>query len=318
MNLTGCWNRNLSRISKKSGFTLVELLVVIAIIAILVGLLLPAVQAARGAARRMQCSNNLKQIGLAMHTYATGHGVLPFGWNDHGTAWSAMVLPAIEQQNLYDSLIFDENAGNWSSAPNEDACGVVLTTFRCPSMSQPVHLNNSGIPLRVPSSYRGCASSTATSDGSTGMVPGTTPMKDSNQDGMLYGCSSVSFASVRDGLTNTIMIGESYTDNDFSQDGQSMDYWYLGSPQVDPYNCDGSGTGGEFTEFCGSTYAAINSILDASTSGNIKEISFGSYHPGGALFCLGDGSVHFLSDSIDLTLYRALGSRSGGEIAQLP
>ena len=94
---------------RQRGFTLVELLVVIAIIGILVALLLPAVQAAREAARRMQCGNNLKQLGLAMHNYESAHGKLPFGWNTHGTLWSAMILPFIEHlllDGMHDGYFF--------------------------------------------------------------------------------------------------------------------------------------------------------------------------------------------------------------------
>jgi len=302
----------------RRGFTLVELLVVIAIIGILVSLLMPAVQAAREAARRSQCMNNLRQLGLGLHNYTTQHGVLPYGWNEHGTGWQAMVLPFIEQQGLYDTLAFTE-ADNWGSTPSQEAaCGTYLAIFRCPSMIQPTHVDDDGIPARVPASYRGHASSNATSDGSTGMVAGTSAMKEPDQDGLMFGCSSISFAHVHDGLSNTIVLGESYTDINFQQDGQALDYWYLGSPQVDPYNCDGSGSGAEYTEFCGSTGAPINSRLNAALSGYLKEVAYGSYHPGGAFFCLADGSVHFIADSISITVYQALGSRAGGESVTLP
>src|SRR5580765_2663531 len=102
------------------GFTLVVLLVVIAIIGVLVALLLPAVQAARESARRSQCQNNLKQIGIALHNYHDTFLTLPFGWSDRGAGWSTMLLPYIEQKQLYDPLGFAE-ADNWDSAntPNQ-------------------------------------------------------------------------------------------------------------------------------------------------------------------------------------------------------
>src|SRR3569623_2677734 len=97
-------------------FTLVELLVVIAIIGILIALLLPAVQMAREAARRSQCTNNLKNIGLAMHNYHDLFGGFPYGFDDHETLWSAMILPQIEQTNMYSTLQFTESGpGNWDS-----------------------------------------------------------------------------------------------------------------------------------------------------------------------------------------------------------
>src|SRR5690606_26048932 len=123
------------------GFTLVELLVVIAIIAILIALLLPAVQSAREAARRVSCANNVKQLSLALHTYESAHRKLPFGWNTHGTLWSAMLLPFIEQQSLYATLEFSE-ARNWGAAnsANRAALAVAIDTFRCPSLPIDLYL----------------------------------------------------------------------------------------------------------------------------------------------------------------------------------
>ena len=98
------------------GFTLIELLVVIAIIAILIALLLPAVQQAREAARRTQCQNNMKQLGIALHNYHDTIGVFPFGFDERETLWSAMILPQIEQANLYNTLIWQESGpGNWDA-----------------------------------------------------------------------------------------------------------------------------------------------------------------------------------------------------------
>ena len=130
----------------------------IAIIGILVSLLLPAVQAAREAARRMSCSNNMKQIGIAMHNYHDTFNSFPYGFNIHETLWSAPILPFMEQRPLYDTLIFGESGlGNWDAdgSPNEKACGTLLTMYRCPSMANLPPRDNEDIPGRVPVSYRG-------------------------------------------------------------------------------------------------------------------------------------------------------------------
>jgi prepilin-type N-terminal cleavage/methylation domain-containing protein len=300
------------------GFTLVELLVVIAIIGVLVGLLLPAVQAAREAARRMQCSNNMKQIGLAMHNYHDTFRVFPYGWDNRGMTWSGHILPQIEQASLYETLIFQESGpGNWAynGGPNETAAGTYLAAFRCPSMAVPEHIDNSGIPERVPASYRASAGTKATSDDAGSTLPGTISMESLDQDGIFYACSKTRFRDILDGTSNTIMIGESYTKPDFGKDGQAMDYWYIGSPQSDPCGCNGGTGGTEFSEVAGITISPINAIVRAPLmSGQLMELAFGSYHIGGAHFLKCDGSVQFLTESLEQNVYKALGSRDGHEV----
>ncbi len=317
----------------RRGFTLIELLVVIAIIAVLIALLLPAVQSAREAARRTQCRNNLKQLALALHNYHDTHGTFPFGWDDHGTGWSAMILPQLEQGGYYNGLTFAETgAGNWGSGGgNEKLCGTLLGVFRCPSMNQPEHLDEShpqadGIPGRVPASYRGVASSTATHDGEAATKPS---FKDpADIDGLFGGCTKLGLRHVTDGTSNTLLLGESYTDFEFEKACNSLDpnnmtarentdHWSIGSPDIDGYShaLAPGGQGQEFTEFVGSTAAAVNARLrQAEFTGCEIESSFGSYHGGGAFFCLCDGSVRFIADAIDRSAYRGLGSRNGREV----
>ena len=304
---------------RAGGFTLVELLVVIAIIGVLVGLLLPAVQAAREAARRMSCSNNLKQMGLALHNYHDTFNVFPYGWDNRGASWSTHILRQIEQGNLYETLIFQESGpGNWAydDGPNEIACGTLIDTYRCPSMAIAEHRTNNGIPGRVPASYRGNAGSKSSSDDtSTIVIPGTLSLENLNQDGMFYACSRIKFRDLSDGTSNTLMLGESYTDPAFVKDGQAMDHWYIGSPQADPCRCNGGTGGTEFTEFVGTTIAPINARrVDPTLHGSLMELSFGSYHVSGAQFVLADGSVKFLSETMNMATYQGLSSRNGKEV----
>jgi prepilin-type N-terminal cleavage/methylation domain-containing protein len=304
---------------QRPAFTLIELLVVIAIIAVLIALLLPAVQQARESARRTQCKNHLKQLGLAMHNYHDTHGVLPFGWDDRETGWHAMILPQLEQASLFGTLIWAESGlGNWDAAgsPNLAACEKVIPAFRCPSMALPEHIDNQGIPGRVPVSYRGVASSIAASDDASTIPAGsgtTVSLEDATHDGMFFGCSSIRLSDIIDGTSSTIMIGESFTDPNYVKDGQGMDYWQMGSPQTGTWVLGGIG-GTEYSELVGSTFGRINSRRDPAVHGVITELSFGSWHVGGAHFALADGSVRFVSDSVDLSLYRKLATRARGEV----
>ncbi|MBA4030445.1 MAG: prepilin-type cleavage/methylation domain-containing protein [Planctomyces sp.] len=312
--------------TRSSGFTLIELLVVIAIIAILIALLLPAVQQAREAARRTACRNNMKQLGLAMHNYHDTHGTFTFGWNQHGMGWTAMILPQLDQGPIYGKLTFAESGpGNWNnlgSAGNQTTVGIVIPVFRCPSMSQPMFVYDTNHQTnRVPGSYRACASGTAIYDWDNYTPSGAEWLYNTPQNGMCFGASAVRMRDVTDGTSNTILIGESYTDATFVQDNVTPDVWYIGSFQIDAWdvNADGTPTSGaisgsnEFTEFVGSTGAPLNSRLIAATNGFQKQAAFGSYHTGGAMFTLADGSARFISDNIDTTVYRSLGTKSRGE-----
>ena len=298
------------------GFTLIELLVVIAIIAVLIALLLPAVQQAREAARRTQCKNNLKNIGLALHNYHDSARVFPYAWGSNEELWSAMILPHADQANLYNTLTWTYPGA--AQPANILACQQVMQIFRCPSMDQPVRGDYNGIVGRVPASYRAVSDSLASSDDTSTRPAGyNTAIYPSLEkhplNGMMYGDSSTSIRDVMDGTSNTLMIGESYTDIDYTKDGQGMDYWTCFAPQIDNWK-PGAVTGTEYSEAAGSTVVRINSRLNPAISGVLMEMSFGSYHIGGAHFAIGDGSVRFLSENMDLQLYQALATIRGGEI----
>lgn len=306
---------------RRSGFTLIELLVVIAIIAVLIALLLPAVQQAREAARRSSCRNNLKNIGLALHNYHDTVNCFTFGFDERETMWHAMILPYMDQAPLYNTLIWQEGgAGNWDSgSANETACATLLTLFRCPSMAVSEHITNNGIEGRVPVSYRAVSSSNAASDDISTIPAAVTPKialeMQTGLDGMFFGCSSVRIRDILDGTSNTVMIGESYTEPDYVKDGQGMDYWQMGSPQTGGWDCIPGDLGGtEYSEGLGSCKSPINSRLNPTVPGVLMEMSFGSYHVGGAMFGMADGSVRFISQNIDINVYQSLGSVKGGEV----
>jgi prepilin-type N-terminal cleavage/methylation domain-containing protein len=295
-----------------SGFTLVELLVVIAIIGVLVAMLLPAVNMAREASRRTSCGNNMKQLGIALHTYHDTFRKFPFGWSDRGAGWTTMILPQIEQQTMYDSLGFNE-ADNWDTdnTNNERACCTFIQAFRCPSLSAAAFIDNQSIPERMPCSYRGVASSTADSDDlSTSVVKRA--MSNLDLEGIFYTCSAVKMADVFDGLSNTFMVGESYFDT-ASTDGNSMDFWAIGSPQIDPCSCSTGLGATEQSEFCGSTGVPFNARVLPGVSGYVIELSYSSFHPKGACFVLGDASVRFVGFNVSAPVYKAAGSRAGSE-----
>ena len=280
----------------RSGFSLIELLVVIAIIAILVALLLPAVQQAREAARRVQCKNNLKQIGLALQNYHDKYGKFPPGFiRAHGTAWSAMILPELDQSPLFNTITW---GSRWSSGGNEAACGTVVPVFRCPSAPIPNHVaNNSNIENRVPCTYLACASGTNLVDNS---------IDDSFQDGLFFNNRSMKMRDIMDGSSNTVAIGETKFDNLILQNGNVRDHWYFGSVQIR--------NGIENSEFIGSTAARINAFDIPSAPIDEKELCFGSYHPGGCHLLLADGSVRFFDENLDRTVLSGVGTLDGGEV----
>ena len=200
---------------KTRGFTLVELLVVIAIIGILVGMLLPAVQSVREAARRISCANKLRQTGLACQLYNDSFVKMPPGWdalrnednpddiNSFGWTWSAYILPFMERGNLFETMVFSESGdGQWTcqngscNTPNSMAAGTAIDTFKCPTSPLPTNWpSSSNIIDRATSDYRASAGMMATSDNSLGQIPGTLNMRDENLDGIFLVAARFSFVT---------------------------------------------------------------------------------------------------------------------------
>jgi len=312
-------------------FTLVELLVVIAIIGILIALLLPAVQAAREAARRMQCSNNLKQIGLALHNYAASHQVFPPGticyypantnpdpWVDassstpgrHGTSWMVQILPFMEQAPLHDKWDFSKNVlGNAAVAMTD------ISDFYCPSRRDGVRAKDVPIMFQNWTSggtdYGGCAGAGNYWSGA-GSPPCVHVMWNSElvrdyELGVFTLNKPTAFRDIPDGTSTTLMTGEL----------QRLAESHL-PPEFTTVQChgisyDGWAVGGVSTLF--------DTDIPPESPGGINNWFFesaGSDHPGGALLGLADGSVQFFSENLDSAVFHAMGSRDGGELVNSP
>ena len=272
----------LLRTNARRGFTLVELLVVIAISGILVALLMPAVQAAREAARRMQCSSNLRQLGLAMQNYHSTFNRFPPGFmvagktgTPGGWAWGVFLMPFIEQSPLKDTLSptqykLEEVVNDPALLPMLQAD---LSVFRCPSSPIGRLRTHQGAPNpKVASANYTCCRGFFNFTGAVFLT------KDNN--GVLYGESSIRIQDVTDGTSNTFILGErtAFGANlDPANDGK----W--------PSWC-GPGGGGA----CNTVSSSVSDKLNHLTSMN----AFSSQHSGGAVFCFVDGSVHFIAETI--------------------
>ena len=269
--------------TQHGGFTLVELLVVIAIIGVLVGLLLPAVQAAREAARRCACANNMAQLGLAMHNFEFSWEHLPAGViNPTGPIRNAPVgqhvshlvqlLPYIEQQGIADN--FDISAGTYAPQ-NAPARSQVISSFLCPSF--PIHVNadeTAGL-----TNYAGCH------HGSEAPIA-------SDNNGLLFLNSEIRYSEIYDGSSNTILIGE------MLPSALSLGW--------------ASGTSASLRNTSSLVGQAFWEANRMNPPDPLLVGGFGSLHPGGAQFTLADGSVRFLSQSIEPELFEFLGDRADG------
>ena len=295
--------------TRKSAFTLVELLVVIAIIGILIALLLPAVQAAREAARRMSCSNNLKQLGLSLHNYHSAHRSFPpGGMTPNGLSFIVLLLPYIEQKALHDRFDFD--AGEYRTEGKLDRSLAAIPALLCPSCNrQRSNLSAGGTNFteRWPADSSGEDTYTTHYVGIMGPV-GVNPATGSDYieeapgqfgphalQGVLTKDIAVRIADITDGTSHTHALGE-ISWNKYSK----FRTWIRGSTL--------SGTA------MGSCKNVIEPINAGQPYGTFNHGAFGSEHPGGAQFGLCDGSVTFVSENVDYDVYLSTASRDGGEV----
>ena len=309
----------------KSGFTLVELLVVIAIIGILVALLLPAVQSAREAARRMQCQNNLKQIGLALHNYHTAHKSFPVGMKDRiqedftRQCWMHYLLPYVEAQNLYDRFKPHMDVGQTALLwPGRET---VVSTFMCPSDSANPKTTNGNTNQGFFGNYVLCWGSQEMGQAGTG----------TKMDGLFYPQSKTRIADIRDGTSNTVMGAELIIVPNANGDTSacaSGGYDYRGAyfnamhggALFTTLNPPNTTVPDHLWNRCSNHQpgAAAPTAPCSGCGTSYTQVHARSYHAGGIDLLLADGSVRFLTESVDRVVFQEMGTRAGGEITQLP
>jgi prepilin-type N-terminal cleavage/methylation domain-containing protein/prepilin-type processing-associated H-X9-DG protein len=299
------------------GLTLVEMLVVIAIIALLMALLLPAVQGAREAARQIQCGNNLKQIGLALSSHVLHQGAFPDSVafdNPHdgnpgppdrnGCGWILLILPYLDQQPLFDRFANGDcftgsypSGGLWKAGCRE-LMQLQTATLHCPSDSDVLALSTSqyqwtGIPV-AQTSYKGVIGDTRMGNAHTGSPDCHTRTKCPGMFWRHTWFSPISPASIRDGLSNTFAVGEDVV----AANHHSVAYY----------------SNGDYS----SCHAPLNYFPEPPAPNDWSSVmSFRSLHPGGAHFCFADGSVHYVSESIELAVYQGLSTKAGRETVSL-
>ena len=308
---------------RQRGFTLIELLVVIAIIAVLVALLLPAVQQAREAARRSQCKNNLKQLGLAIHNYNDVFTIMPMGgWINGATekgSYMVRLLPYLDQAPLFNQINFNVASLDQYKLPNGQLLAQqILPVLLCPSDDGPAMYNTSqnyGSEYRVKSNYAGNMGN-ENSNGSCQIgwnllnTNGSAINGDTYNTNIVSGVlmkwpASIGFQDITDGLSQTLLFGETRPKcSTHEQDGwvDSNAFWTLTGPGINYPTCPGEPgyTGSGCNQPGNGAWGAAN--------------SFRSRHVGGAQFTLCDGSVRFISQNVAILTYQKLGDRRDSQV----
>jgi prepilin-type N-terminal cleavage/methylation domain-containing protein len=310
----------------RAGFTLIELLVVIAIIAILIALLLPAVQQAREAARRTECKNNMKQIALGLHNYHDVFSCFPPGYTARnvsrtdpvtaetgpGYSWSFAVLPQMEQANIANQI--NTSLDSQDPAHLAIVANTVLKPLLCPSDTVENTfevIDSGGNTIRLSSSnYPGIFGY-----GSVTMNAGT-------GTGVFFRNSRIRFRDITDGTSNTICVGERRAEHDFMPGGPTVpanSSWYAAVPGVTRHAGMGGmmaamteGAGSMILGHVGQTMGMMTMHSNPNQTNHI--VHFSSRHEGGVQFVLCDGSVHFLSENVDYSIFRNLGERADGNV----
>lgn len=326
---------------RKSAFTLVELLVVIAIIGILIALLLPAVQAAREAARRTSCTNNMRQCALALHNYHDTHRKFPGLGASSKASFSiqARLLPYAEQSNLQDLVDFKQalfvgghGTGSLNTAQAE-AARTVVPMFRCPSDGGEDQFTSYGASEEQPLAGGNLVVCIGSGQGTDYDVRYRT-------DGLFYYSSGTSFRNITDGTSNTIVFSETLLGNQENTTELGEAQRQIACVSYSP-NSGAPGLAGlvdadvasvvsgasSFKGMRGAgwivgktytsmfhTYMPPNTPVPDLYSMGIGYFAARSLHPGGVNTSLADGSVRFVSDTVDLTTWRSLGTVSGGEV----
>jgi prepilin-type processing-associated H-X9-DG protein/prepilin-type N-terminal cleavage/methylation domain-containing protein len=310
---------------RRSAFSVIELLVVIAIIAVLIGLLLPAVQKVHEAANRMTCQNQLKQLALAAHhhhhvkgRFPTGLHMadqMPDGRQANATTWEAELLPYFEQENLQKEWDYADYRNNMKGGMSAITAQVIQLLI-CPSDSPRPYVHHVLHTPEFPWAYGFYAVGSYGGNGGKRSFPAPK----STRDGMFFNDSKIRLADVADGSSNTLLFGErSHHDPVFDRPRsyfavpiRSVGMWAF-APRYE--------YGGPEMNHVLSTPVLIN--YQTPSYGSDDQVddrlcAFGSGHPGGANFAFVDGSVHFLSDQTNLKTLQALSTRAGGEVVDVP
>jgi len=293
------------------GFTLVELLVVIAIIGILIALLLPAVQQAREAARRMQCSNNLKQLGLAIHNYHDTHNSFPGGvYESVWGTWQVAILPYIEQSAMYENYNVDDkfvtNQSKYSGSDNTDVTTIQLDALTCPSdtpnlpLSTPITSHNYGANFGNTSSYQGTVNGVTFKGAPFAQVY-------RNSSNAYFG-----FRDITDGTANTILFAEKLQGE--GKDLRGFSWWGDGCA-VSGYLTPNSTEADRIYDanYCNNLPQKNLPCSAATTSAPIM-CAARSRHPGGVQVTLCDGSTRFIAETIQVDTWRNLTATQDGGV----